>query len=204
MPSDSVAESISLVRYACNSMDSQCKPAVHETMSARFFDSPNDAGSGLVGHLAFRVTADTGSGLTRSEGSDNRLSIYRNSFMPRRKLDPLPSAAFNILLALAGEDLHGYAIMRQVEQQTRGRVRLGPGTLYGSLQTLLEASLIEEIADASRQLFEDSSGAQEGKDRRRYYRLTPAGLKVVRAEVESLAQMLRIARAKRILRGADV
>lgn len=116
--------------------------------------------------------------------------------MPRRKLDPLPSAAFNILLALAGEDLHGYAIMRQVEQQTCGRVRLGPGTLYGSLRTLLEASLIEEL--------EDSSGPKDSAERRRYYRLTPAGLKVIRAEVESLAQTLRIARAKRILRGADV
>ena len=69
--------------------------------------------------------------------------------MPKRKLDPLPSAAFNILLALAGEDLHGYAIMRQVEQQTSGRVRLGPGTLYGSLRTLLEASFIEELEDSS-------------------------------------------------------
>ena len=116
--------------------------------------------------------------------------------MPRRKLDPLPSTAFNILLALAGEDLHGYAIMRQVEQQTSGRVRLGPGTLYGSLRTLLEASFIEEL--------EDSSGPKDSAERRRYYRLTPAGLKVVRAEVASLAQTLRIARTKRILRGADV
>lgn len=116
--------------------------------------------------------------------------------MPRRKLDPLPSTAFNILLALAGEDLHGYAIMRQVEHQTRGRVRLGPGTLYGSLQTLLEASFIEEL--------EDSAGPKDNPDRRRYYRLTPAGLKVVRTEVEALAQTLRIARTKRILRGADV
>ncbi len=86
--------------------------------------------------------------------------------------------------------------MRQVEQQTCGRVRLGPGTLYGSLRTLLEAKLIEEVdADADP---EDSS------ERRRYYHLTSAGLKLVRAEVEGLAQTLRIARAKRILRGADV
>src|SRR5215469_11618036 len=116
--------------------------------------------------------------------------------MPKRKLDPLPSAAFNILLALAGEDLHGYAIMRQVEQQTSGRVRLGPGTLYGSLRTLLEASLIEEL--------DDSSGFEESSERRRYYRLTSAGLKLVRAEVEGLAQTLRVARAKRILRGEYV
>ena len=116
--------------------------------------------------------------------------------MPKRKLDPLPSAAFNILLALAGEDLHGYAIMRQVEQQTCGRVRLGPGTLYGSLRTLLEASLIEEL--------NDSSGLEDSSERRRYYRLTSAGLKLVRSEVEGFAQTLRVARAKRILRGADV
>jgi len=115
--------------------------------------------------------------------------------MPRRKLDPLPSAAFNILLALAGEDLHGYAIMRQVEEQTSGRMRLGPGTLYSSLQTLLEAGFIEEI--------EDRSASKDGADRRRCYRLTRAGLKAVRAEAESLAQTLRIARAKKILRGAD-
>jgi DNA-binding PadR family transcriptional regulator len=116
--------------------------------------------------------------------------------MPRRKLDPLPSAAFNILLALAGEDLHGYAIMRQVEQQTCGRVRLGPGTLYGSLRTLLEASLIEEL--------DDNSSAEESSERRRYYRLTSAGLKLVRSEVEGLAQTLRVARSKRLFRGADV
>jgi DNA-binding PadR family transcriptional regulator len=116
--------------------------------------------------------------------------------MPKRKLDPLPSAAFNILLALAGEDLHGYAIMRQVEQQTCGRVRLGPGTLYGSLRTLLEATLIEEL--------DDRSDSKDTSERRRYYRLTSAGLKLVRSEVEGLAQTLRIARAKRLLRGADV
>jgi DNA-binding PadR family transcriptional regulator len=116
--------------------------------------------------------------------------------MPKRKLDPLPAAAFNILLALAGEDLHGYAIMRQVEQQTCGRVRLGPGTLYGSLRTLLEASLIEEL--------DNRSEPEDGSERRRYYRLTSAGLKLVRSEVEGLAQTLRIARAKRLLRGADV
>ena len=116
--------------------------------------------------------------------------------MPKRKLDPLPSAAFNILLALAGEDLHGYAIMRQVEQQTCGRVRLGPGTLYGSLRTLLEANFIKEL--------EASSDSDDSSERRRYYRLTSAGLKLVRSEVEGLAQTLRVARTKHILRGAVV
>lgn len=116
--------------------------------------------------------------------------------MPKRKLDPLPSAAFHILLALAGEDLHGYAIMKQVERQTRGRMRLGPGTLYGSLRTLVEASLIEELSD--------DSGSEDSSERRRYYRLTSSGLKLIRSEVAGLAQTLRVAQAKPILRGADV
>jgi DNA-binding PadR family transcriptional regulator len=116
--------------------------------------------------------------------------------MPKRKLDPLPSAAFHILLTLAGEDLHGYAIMRQVEQQTAGRVRLGPGTLYGSIKTLLEAGLIEEL--------EERPDAELGRERRRYYHLTSAGLKLMRSETEKLADMLRLARSKKILRGSHV
>jgi len=113
--------------------------------------------------------------------------------MPKRKLDPLPAAAFQILLALADEDLHGYAIMRQVEEQTGGRLRLGPGTLYSSIQSLLEEKLIEEL-----DLSEDDKNGQE---RRRYYRLTANGRKVTRSEAERLADLLRVARAKKILRG---
>src|SRR6266480_841408 len=81
---------------------------------------------------------------------DQRIVDYRyiddRVFMPKRKLIPLPSAAFQILLALAGEDLHGYGIMRQVAEQTHGRMRLGPGTLYSSIQTLVDANLIVETA----------------------------------------------------------
>ena len=113
--------------------------------------------------------------------------------MPRRKLTPLPSAAFQILLALAGEDMHGYAIMRHVEEQTAGRMRLGPGTLYTSLQNLLEEGLIAEI-DAR-----DVSAIHH--ERRRSYRLTAAGHKVAREEAERMAVVLRVARARRILRG---
>jgi DNA-binding PadR family transcriptional regulator len=113
--------------------------------------------------------------------------------MPKRRLDPLPSAAFQILLSLAGEDLHGYGIMRQVAEQTDGRMRLGPGTLYSSIQTLLEAKFIEEV-----DLREDT---KLGHERRRYYRLTSAGRKLARSEAERLADLLRVARAKKILRG---
>jgi DNA-binding PadR family transcriptional regulator len=113
--------------------------------------------------------------------------------MPKRKLDPLPTAAFHILLALADRDLHGYEIMRQVAEQTGGRMRLGPGTLYGSVRTLLEEGLIEEI-DAG-------SNRSAGQERRRYYRLTAGGRKWARSEAERLAELLRVARTKKILRG---
>jgi DNA-binding PadR family transcriptional regulator len=113
--------------------------------------------------------------------------------MPKRKLDPLPSAAFQILLSLADEDRHGYGIMRQVEEQSGGRVRLGPGTLYSSVQTLLDEKLIEEL---------DPSPGDDS--RRRTYRLTAAGRRLARSEAERLADLLRIARARRIFRGEYV
>ena len=128
------------------------------------------------------------------EANYSRLSIYRSSsIMPKRKLDPLPAAAFQIMLSLADGDLHGYAIMRQVEEQTGGRLRLGPGTLYSSIQALLEGKLIEEVYRP-----EESADRQE---RRRYYRLTVAGRKLARSEAEKMADTLRVARARKILRG---
>jgi len=113
--------------------------------------------------------------------------------MPKRKLDPLPSAAFQILLSLVDEDRHGYGIMRQVADQTDGRTRLGPGTLYSSIRSLLEEKLIEEV-----DVRED---AKLGQERRRYYRLTSAGRRLARSEAERLADLLRVARARKILRG---
>jgi DNA-binding PadR family transcriptional regulator len=116
--------------------------------------------------------------------------------MPKQKLNPLPSAAFQILLSLADEDLHGYGIMRQVAEQTAGRMRLGPGTLYSSIQALLEEKLIEEV--------DSRENPKPGHERRRYYRLTSAGRKLARSEAERLADLLRVARAKKILRGEYV
>jgi DNA-binding PadR family transcriptional regulator len=112
--------------------------------------------------------------------------------MPKQKLNPLPSAAFQILLALVGEDLHGYGIMRNVAQQTEGRMRLGPGTLYSSIRALLEEKLIEEV---------DPPDPSVRDERRRYYRLTSSGRKLARSEAERLADLLRVARSKNILRG---
>lgn len=114
--------------------------------------------------------------------------------MPKEKLNPLPAAAFQILLALAEDDLHGYGIMRQIAEQTGGHMRLGPGTLYSSIQVLLEANLIEEVK--SRET--ERSGSEE---RRRYYRLSAAGRKVARLEADRMASLLRVARAKKIWRG---
>jgi len=108
----------------------------------------------------------------------------------------LPSAAFQILLSLADCDLHGYGIMRHVEEQTGGRMRLGPGTLYSSIQALLEEKMIEEV---------DQHGElHPGHERRRYYRLTSSGRMLARSEAERLADLLRVARAKKIFRGEYV
>jgi DNA-binding PadR family transcriptional regulator len=127
---------------------------------------------------------------------EHRYIDHRALIMPKRKLHPLPSAAFQILLSLAAEDLHGYGIMRQVAAQTGGRMRLGPGTLYSSIQSLLDAKFIEEIDSR-----EDPGLNYE---RRRYYRLTSAGRKLARSEADRLADLLRVARAKKILRGEYV
>ena len=116
--------------------------------------------------------------------------------MPKEKLNPLPSAAFHIMLSLADNDLHGYEIMRRVEEQTAGRTRLGPGTLYSSIQALLEAGFLVEVSPRS--------AADASDERRRYYRVTAAGRKAGREEAERMADLLRIARAKKILRGEYV
>ena len=116
--------------------------------------------------------------------------------MPKKKLDPLPSAAFQILLSLADEDLHGYGIMRQVEEQTNGRMRLGPGTLYSSIQAMFEEGLVEEV--------NGKPDPEAGQERRRYYRMTSSGRQVARAEAERMAELLRVARVKNILGGEYV
>jgi len=101
---------------------------------------------------------------------------------------PLPAATFHILMALASEDRHGYAILQDVAAQTDGAVRLGAGTLYRSIQRMLEQGLIVE----SRR----RPAARDDDPRRRYYRLTPLGAAVARAEAARLAQLVRLARAQ--------
>lgn len=90
----------------------------------------------------------------------------------------LPRASFLVLLALADQPGHGLAIADRVEDTTRGRVKMGPGTLYGTLQKLQQAGLIRETAQAP--------DPDDHDARRRYYRLTPRGERLLRAEAENL------------------
>lgn len=105
-------------------------------------------------------------------------------------LQPLQPAVFHILVALAGGDRHGYAILREVEGLTGG-LRLGPGTLYGSIKRMLEQGLIEEVR-APRD-------AESDDERRRYYRLTRFGRRVAEAEAERLSDVVKRARAHGLL-----
>jgi DNA-binding PadR family transcriptional regulator len=100
---------------------------------------------------------------------------------------PLPTAAFHILMALADEDLHGYAIIQRVSTMTHGKVTIGAGTLYRSIQRLLEDGLLTEI--------DERPAPDEDDERRRYYRIAPFGQTVARAEAQRLAGLVRLARA---------
>ena len=99
---------------------------------------------------------------------------------------PLPAAAFHILLALSGGDCHGYGIIQDVEARTSGALRLSPGTLYRTIQRLLEQELIEEPRRPAR---------SNSDPRRRYYRLTPFGEAVARAETRRLTDLVRLAKS---------
>jgi DNA-binding PadR family transcriptional regulator len=106
---------------------------------------------------------------------------------------PLTPAVFHILLALADGEKHGYAIMQEVEEVTEGRVHMGPGTLYGSIRRMLAAGLIEESDDRPDPTLDD--------ERRRYYRQTGLGRKVLREETERMAELTALARRKHVLAG---
>ena len=102
---------------------------------------------------------------------------------------PLKTNWFHILLSLAGEDQHGYGIMQEVLDRTGGKVRLWPATLYGSLKQLIEAGLIEESSTRPAREFDDA--------RRRYYRLTRLGRRVLDAESRRLRELVRLLEIKR-------
>jgi DNA-binding PadR family transcriptional regulator len=100
---------------------------------------------------------------------------------------PLPPATFHILMAVAEEDRHGYAIIQDVAARTNGQVRLSAGTLYRSVQRMLEQGLIEET--------DERPAPEEDDERRRYYRITEFGSAVARAEARRLTELVRLARA---------
>jgi DNA-binding PadR family transcriptional regulator len=107
------------------------------------------------------------------------------------ELLPLTPAVFHILLALADGERHGYGVIKEVDARTEGRVRLGPGTLYGSIKRMLEEGMIEESGARPDPELDD--------ERRRYYRLTKFGRRVAVAEAERLSRLVASARAKRLL-----
>jgi DNA-binding PadR family transcriptional regulator len=98
---------------------------------------------------------------------------------------PLTPAVFHVLLALADGERHGYSIMQHVVETTDGQIKMGPGTLYGTIKRLLAAELIEESEERPDPKLDD--------ERRRYYRLTPFGRRVLGAEVSRYSKTVRIA-----------
>ena len=103
-------------------------------------------------------------------------------------------AVFHILLVLADGEAHGYGIMQEIEQLTQGQTRLGPGTLYRSIQRMLVDGLIEQLSIAPYDEADD--------DRRRYYRLTRAGRAAAKREAQRLAHLVQMARRAKLLGSA--
>jgi DNA-binding PadR family transcriptional regulator len=99
---------------------------------------------------------------------------------------PLPPVTFHILLALADQDKHGYAVIQDVAERTRGELKLSAGTLYRSIQRMLEQGLILETRDRP--------APEDDDERRRYYRITKFGTEVARAEARRLSQLVKFAR----------
>jgi DNA-binding PadR family transcriptional regulator len=108
-----------------------------------------------------------------------------------RPLTPLTPAVFYILLALASEERHGYEIMKQVKHDSGGQVKMGTGTLYGSLKRMLADGLIEEAGDRPDPALDD--------ERRRYYRLTARGRQALNAELRRYAKVVSLAQQRRLL-----
>jgi len=107
------------------------------------------------------------------------------------ELLPLTPAVFHVLLALVDAERHGYGIIKEVEARTDGKVRLGAGTLYGSVKRMLSEGLVAES--------DERPDPEADDERRRYYRLTDFGRRVVSAEARRLEQLVSVAREKRLL-----
>lgn len=118
--------------------------------------------------------------------------------MAKRKPDPndidsylpLPASAMHIIVALAGGEKHGYAIMRDIEELSAGSVRMGPGTLYGSIKRMIDQNLVQEVDERPDPALDD--------ERRRYYRLTGLGQRVGAAEQARLTALLNAAQLRQL------
>jgi DNA-binding PadR family transcriptional regulator len=106
---------------------------------------------------------------------------------------PLPPITFHILLALAEEDLHGYAIIQNVAARTGGELKIGAGTLYRSIQRMLDQGLVVETRERP--------APNDDDERRRYYRITKFGSQVARGEARRLAQLVKFARESGFVEG---
>jgi DNA-binding PadR family transcriptional regulator len=109
---------------------------------------------------------------------------------------PLTPAVFHILLALAGGETHGYEIMKQVKQDSQGQVKMGTGTLYGSLKRMLADGLIVEAGERPDPALDD--------ERRRYYRLTDLGRQAFNVELRRYAEVVAVAQRRRLLPGLNL
>src|SRR6266849_7898319 len=112
----------------------------------------------------------------------------RDALPHPQSLLPLPPATFHILMSLAEDDRHGYAIIQDVAARTNGELKLSAGTLYRSIQRMLEQGLLVETRDRP--------APEDDDERRRYYRITPYGEAVARAEMRRLTQLVRLARQR--------
>ena len=111
--------------------------------------------------------------------------------MTRKKESvPLTQTMFNILVVLSGGEKHGYAILREIETMNEGRSSLGPTSLYRTIRTMLEGGLTRELAG--------SRTADGDDERRRYYKLTAAGIRVLKDEVSRLQSLLKIVRSQKL------
>lgn len=116
--------------------------------------------------------------------------MARRTPPPLESFLPLTPAIVHILLAIADEDRHGYAIMQEVARITDGGIQMGPGTLYGTIKRMLASGLIEET--------DERPDPQLDDERRRYYRATALGRRVLKAETSRMAALVAAARAKKV------
>jgi DNA-binding PadR family transcriptional regulator len=118
----------------------------------------------------------------------------KNKITNQEKSITLTPTIFHILVVLSGGERHGYAILREVKEIAEGKSSLGPTTLYRSIRTMLDGKLIEES--------DERPDSESNDERRRYYRLTDLGAKVLSDEVERLESLVKIARQKNVLIGS--